>query len=108
MTSENQLRQVGEDRVVDLAPTGPQPPAQTHKPGLDEAATAMLLLGLKTLSQRAIVSLSNLFTLLTCVSAFLLWQNVLPNPNGLQLTGLGLYGVFILLLHIVRRKHEPQ
>lgn len=103
MALENQLKQVGEDRVVDLAPN-----PVAHKPGLDEAATAMLLLGLKTLSQRSVVALSNLFTLLTCVSAFILWQDVLPNPNGLQLTGLGLYGVFILLLHIVRRKYESK
>lgn len=104
MTLETQLKQVGPDREVNLAPSTPP----KDKPGLDEAATAMLLLGLKTLSQRFIVALSNLFTLLTCVSAFILWQNVLPNPTGLQLTGLGLYGVFILLLHIVRRKYESK
>ena len=101
MPSENLLKQVGEDRVVDLAPVAAAP---SHKPGLDEAATAMLLLGLKALSQRAVVALSHLFTLLTCISAFLLWQDVLPNPNSYQLVGLGLYGAFILMLHLVKRK----
>lgn len=100
MGIDNQLKQVGEDRpVIESAPV---------KSKVEEVATTMLLLGLKTLSQRFIVSLSNLFTLLTCFSAFILWQNVLPNPTGSQLVGLGLYGTFILLLHIVRRKYEQK
>jgi hypothetical protein len=102
MPLENRLKQVGNDRPADLTPNSI--PEKTHNP-LEDAATAMLLLGIKTLSQRALVALSNIFTLLTCVSAFVLWQDVLPNPNSYQLTGLGLYGVFILLLHIVRQKH---
>ncbi len=100
MGTENQLKQVGVDRPVELAPS--------TKSGIDEAATAMLLLGLKTLSQRAVVALSNLFTLLTCVSAFVLWQDVLPSPNTYQLVGLAFYGIFILLLHIVRRRYESK
>ncbi len=106
MAIENQLKQVGQERYVDLAP--PQVTAPKTSPLLDEAATAMLLLSLKALSQRAIVSLGNLFTLLTCLSAFWLWQDVLPNPTSLQLVGLGLYGAFVLLLHLVRRKNVPQ
>lgn len=104
MGSENQLKQVGNDRAVELAPD----PAPPYKQGLDEVAANMLLLGLKTLSQRSVIALSNLFTLLTCISAFVLWQDVLPSPNSYQLVGLGLYGVFILLLHVVRRKYESK
>ena len=100
MPLENRLKQVGNDRPVELAPDAVKKPNP-----LEDAATAMLLLGLKALSQRALVALSNLFTLLTCVSAFVLWQDVLPNPNSYQLTGLGLYGAFILLLHLVLRKN---
>lgn len=99
MPSENLLRQVGTDRPVES-----QPVQKPKTAGLDEAATAMLLLALKSLSQRAIVALSNLFTLLTCLSAFVLWHDVLPSPNSYQLVGLGLYGMFILLLHVVIRK----
>lgn len=106
MAIENQLKQVGQERYVDLAP--PQAVAPKASPLLDEAATTMLLLGLKTLSQRAIVSLGQLFTLLTCASAFILWQDTLPNPSTQQLVGLGLYGAFVLLLHVVRRKNVPQ
>lgn len=96
MPSENLLKQVGVDRPVAFS----QESKKT-----EDAATAMLLLGLKTLSQRLVVALSKLFTLLTCASAFVLWENVLPNPNSYQLTGLGLYGAFLLLLHLVIRKN---
>ena len=99
MPSENKLKQVGTERYVDAEPVAKRPAL------LDEAAAAMLLLAIKSLSQRALVALSSLFTLLTCASAFILWQDVLPNPNAYQLTGLGLYGAFILLLHLVRGRH---
>ena len=99
MVLENRLKQVGVDIPVDVASE-----AKPKGSGIDEAATAMILLGLKTLSQKTVVALSTLFTLLTCISAFILWQDVLPNPNSAQLVGLGLYGVFILLLHIVIRR----
>lgn len=92
MTTENRLK------LVDESPDTPKPSL------LDDAGASMLFLGLKTLSQRTIVALSNAFTLLTCASAFWLWQDVLPNPNVYQLIGLFLYGVFLLALHIVRRK----
>ena len=98
MNTENQLRQVGTDIPVDVAPV------TRPAPFIDEAAASMIILALKTLSQKTIVALSSLFTLLTCISAFVLWQDVLPNPTPTQLVGLGLYGVFILLIHLVRRK----
>jgi len=63
----------------------------------------MLLLGLKALSQRALVALSACYTLLTVASAFALWWRVLPEPSVFQLVGLGLYGIFILAVQVVRR-----
>lgn len=88
---ENRLRQIDEEKVA------PDTDAEN-------AAMSMILLGLKTLSQRTIVALGDLFTTLTCISAFWLWYSVLPAPNAYQLVGVGLYGLFILLLHIIRRK----
>ena len=67
------------------------------------AGMHMLYLGLKALSQRALVALSALFTLLTVASAFALWWRVLPDPSVFQLIGLGLYAIFILAVHLVRR-----
>jgi hypothetical protein len=93
--SGSQLRQVGADRVVDAEPSK-----------TDQIALDTILLALKALSQRTLVALSQLFTLLTCASAFALWYSVLPNPNSYQLVGLALYGGFILLLHLVKRKEK--
>lgn len=62
------------------------------------AATSMLLLALRALSQRTIVALSNLFVLLTAASAWWLWMVTLPQPSIPQLVGLALYGALILAL----------
>lgn len=97
--SETRLKQIGEERVVEFNP--PQPDGGS---ALDKAAMEMLLLGLKTLSQRTLVALSNLFTLLTAFSVFWLWYITLPQPNIYQLVGLTLYGIFVLVLHCIRRK----
>lgn len=68
-----------------------------------DAAAQMLVLALKALSQRALVALSACFTLLTVGSAFALWWRVLPDPSVLQLVGLGIYALFLLAIHFVRR-----
>lgn len=97
MDSGSQLKQVGADRVV--------PDAEPSK--TDQIALDVILLALKALSQRTLIALSQLFTLLTCASAFTLWYSVLPNPNSYQLVGLALYGGFVLLLlQIVKRKEK--
>jgi hypothetical protein len=78
-----------------------EPPA---KPVADTVATSLLLLGLKTLSQRALAAISDLFTLLTVASVFWVWCSV-PDPNVLQIVHDSLYGLFVLAANwIVRRK----
>lgn len=82
-----------------------EPPSNSPKSALlDKVAMDMLLLAIKSLSQRALVAISQMFTLLSTASAFWLWHDVLPNPNTYQLIGLGFYGAFLLLLEIVRRR----
>lgn len=77
----------------------PAKPAQDHS-----AATAVLLLSLKALSQRALVALSNLFCLLSVGSVFWLFMSI-PAPNPNQLVELAMYGVFVLAANwITRRK----
>ena len=95
MASEpvSRLKQVGEDRVV--------PAAEERDNG---AALQLLLLSLKSLSQKTIVALSSLFTLATVFSVWWLFDNDLPaDPSTRQLVGLGLYGTFVLLVHWMRR-----
>lgn len=86
------------------------PPALTRDPepspvaaAVTSAATSMLLLGLKTLSQKTVVALASLFTLLTAASVFAIAFVISQNPSTLQLVLLGIYAAFVLLLNFVRR-----
>ena len=87
------LRQVGPDVEV---PDQTIPPAKT--PAIDQAALNLLVLSLKSLSQRAVIALAGLTTLLMAASVFFLAYLILTlGPTIHQLVGLGLYGIFILL-----------
>lgn len=67
-------------------------------------AIAMLTIGLKALSQRALTAASDLFSLLTIASCFYLWY-LTPKPDAYQITSLTLYGLLILAINwIVRRR----
>lgn len=111
-TPTNRLRPISEDMPFfgaeleaarEPAPQ-PQPPPQPN-PAMQNAATTMLLLSLRALSQRTIVALGNLFVLLTAASAWLLWRDTLPQPSVPQLVGLALYGALILALdYLVLRR----
>ena len=43
------------------------------------------------------------FTAIALGTGFALWWRVLPEPSTPQLTGLGLYGAFMLLLILSRK-----
>lgn len=109
-TPTNRLRPIGDDmpffgaEVEAAREPPPQPPPQPN-PAMQNAATQMLLLSLRALSQRTIVALGNLFVLLTAASAWLLWKDTLPQPSIPQLVGLALYGALILALdYLVLRR----
>ncbi len=71
----------------------------------ESALTSLLLLNLKTLSQKALLALAALFSLLTVASVFWLAMTIIHDPNVYQLVGLGGYALFILAVNvIVRRK----
>jgi hypothetical protein len=68
------------------------------------AAASILLLSLKTLSQRAIAALASLFFLATVASCWYLWY-LTPDPSVLQITSLSIYAAFVLAANwLVRRK----
>jgi hypothetical protein len=82
----------------------PFPVEQPKAPIGTKFAGEAIALALTALSQRALLALSSLFTLLTVASAFVLWY-VTPEPNTYQLIKLALYGVFVLGANwIVRRR----
>lgn len=69
-----------------------------------DAGAALLMLGLKTLSQRAVAAMADLFTLATVGSAFWLFFAIKDQPNVYQLVLAATYSVFVLAANwIVRR-----
>lgn len=67
------------------------------------AGLSLLLLSLKTLSQRALVAIDNLFWLLTVFSVFWLWRST-PDPNAYQIAGLTIYALFVLAANFIARR----
>ena len=64
----------------------------------------LLLLGLKTVSQRALTAISDLFMLVTMASAWWLWDKI-PDPSPTQIVALSIYAAFVLAANwLVRRK----
>jgi len=83
----------------ELEPEKAAPPTDTQPLGLD-----LLLLSLKTLSQRAITAVTNLFTLVTMAGTWFLWYKT-PDPNPLQIVHLSIFAAFVLAANwLVRRK----
>jgi len=76
----------------------PAPPQPDHA-----AATAALMLALKSLSQRALIAVDNLFCLITVGLVFWLYKSV-PDPNTYQLVGLGLFALFVLAANVIVRR----
>lgn len=78
---------------------------ETEPPKADNGvAVRMLTLALAALSQRFVVAIADLFTLLTVGSAFWLWSSI-PAPNDRQIIALSIYALFVLAANwIVRRK----
>jgi hypothetical protein len=76
-----------------------QAPAPSH-----DAATAMLALAMRALSQRALVAVASLFTLITVGTVFWLAIIVIPHPDPLQLAVLALYACFVVALNFMVRR----
>jgi len=62
----------------------------------------LLALALKTMGQRALIAIDNLFTLVTVCLAFYLWHSI-PDPNTLQVVALALFAVFVLAANVIVR-----
>jgi hypothetical protein len=75
---------------------------QTPQADPNKVAIAMILMGLKSLSMRALTAATDLFTLLTVASAFWLWWSI-PVPNDRQIISLSIYALFILATNWIVR-----
>jgi hypothetical protein len=65
-------------------------------------AVRLIQLALAALSQRALVAVADLFTLLTVASAFWLWWSI-PAPNDRQIIALSIYACFVLAANWIVR-----
>lgn len=91
-------------QIVEEATDDPIPFPRKPLIDVSAAATQALLLGLKALSQRALIAIDNLFTLVTVCLVFWLWQSI-PAPNTYQIVSQAIFALFVLAANvIVRRK----
>lgn len=96
-------------QVVEELPEPPRPgipetvPLPAPRDRVGEAAASALGFALKALSQKALVALSSLFTLLTVGSAFFLWHYT-PDPNAHQIVSLTIYALFVLAANVIVRR----
>ena len=69
----------------------------------NSAATQALVLALKALSQRALIAVDNLFTLISVCLVFVLFRSF-PTPDTYQLVGLGIFSLFVLAANVIARR----
>ena len=69
-----------------------------------EAAGLALQMALRTLSQKTLVALSSLYSLLLAGAVFWVFWRILADPSVLQLVGAGMFGLFALAIHLVRKR----
>ena len=84
-----------------------EPPVHTPatEPSESTSAVDILLLLLKPLSQKTVIALGNLFSLLTVASVFWLSLAIIPrDPTIQQLVGLGGYAAFVIAVNLIVRK----
>ena len=78
--------------------------ASPAPPERDRLDVNLLALGLKTVSQRFVAALVNLFTLVTMAGTWFLWWKT-PDPNPAQIVSLTIFAAFVLAANwLVRRK----
>ena len=98
--STTRLREVSE---VELPSTEEIAAKARKNEERETAGLKLILMGLKALSQRTVLALNSLQTLLLAASAFWLWMVTLPNPTTEQLFGLCAYAAFVLLFIVAKR-----
>ena len=81
----------------------PVPETDPAESGHGDAGMAMLMMGLKALSQRALIALSSLFTLITVGSCFWLYMSR-TSLDPQQLILCGMYGIFVLAANVIVRR----
>lgn len=68
-------------------------------------AVALISIGIKTLSQRALTAATDLFTLITCAGAWYLWL-LTPEPTTFQIVHNSIFAVFVLAANWIVRTRK--
>lgn len=76
-----------------------------QKPVDNGVAIAMLTIGLKALSQRALTAATDLFTLITCAGAWWLWY-LTPEPTTFQIVHNSIFALFVLAANYIVRARK--
>lgn len=76
-----------------------QPQPSRMQPVIDGAAIRMMQLALGALSQRAMVALASLFTLVTAGASFYIWLLIINEPTQLQIVAASIFSAFVLLVN---------
>lgn len=86
--------------------TSEEVPSQPEPNHAAQASMQLLVLALKTLSQRTVIALAALRGLVLAGSVFWLAMTVVENPSTPKLVGLGLYAAFVVIIELMvsRRK----
>lgn len=82
------------------------PGAETKPSRAQAVGTDLLMLGLRALSQRAVVALASLVDFAILASVFALLLMVVERPSMMQLIALAGYAMFALVALWMRRRHE--
>ena len=78
------------------------PSTKTQTPSEAQAVWSAVSVGLRLLSQRALVALGHGISIIVVGIAAALWWKVMDNPSTQQLVGLGLYAAFGLAIIGIR------
>ena len=80
-----------------------QEEAEHAAPAEPSVTLDVILLALRVLGQRTMAIASHAYPVLALGAAFALWWRVMETPSPYQLVGLGLFGVFLLALQMLRK-----
>lgn len=102
--AQQRFEVVEDDSPLEFSQAAPPAKPEQRSDLATDLGLKTLALGLKTLSQRTIAAIADLFFLVTVGSAFWLWY-LTPEPSEKQIVSLTIYAAFVLVANwLVRRK----
>ena len=106
MQGQTRLRRIAEspDEAELEGAVEENAPSSAYTDAQRRAAGIALQMALRTLSQKTLVALASLYSLLLAGAVFWVFWQILGNPSWLQLSGAGMFAIFVIVLHLVRRR----